>query len=104
MRKEVRNFSKVERGLRTRFQVAARPSKARPEAALHLSQRNLSPAGRLKLGRSTGFEPATPRITILCSNQLSYDRRKIGSGEHSGHRGICQPFPLRICNSDLEGN
>ena len=32
-----------------------------------------------KMGRSTGFEPATPRITILCSNQLSYDRRKIGS-------------------------
>lgn len=31
------------------------------------------------MGRSTGFEPATPRITILCSNQLSYDRRKIGS-------------------------
>jgi uncharacterized protein Yka (UPF0111/DUF47 family) len=29
-----------------------------------------------KMGRSTGFEPATPRITILCSNQLSYDRRK----------------------------
>ena len=32
---------------------------------------------RIKMGRSTGLEPATPRITILCSNQLSYDRRKI---------------------------
>ena len=27
------------------------------------------------MGRPTGFEPATPRITILCSNQLSYGRR-----------------------------
>ncbi len=30
----------------------------------------------LKMGRPTGLEPATPRFTILCSNQLSYDRRK----------------------------
>ncbi len=28
------------------------------------------------MGRPTGLEPATPRFTILCSNQLSYDRRK----------------------------
>ena len=30
----------------------------------------------IKMGRPTGLEPATPRFTILCSNQLSYDRRK----------------------------
>ena len=28
------------------------------------------------MGRPTGLEPATPGFTILCSNQLSYDRRK----------------------------
>lgn len=33
-------------------------------------------SGRGKMGRPTGFEPATPGITILCSNQLSYGRRK----------------------------
>jgi diadenosine tetraphosphate (Ap4A) HIT family hydrolase len=27
------------------------------------------------MGRSTGFEPATPGTTNRCSNQLSYDRR-----------------------------
>lgn len=42
------------------------------------------------MGRSTGFEPATPRITILCSNQLSYDRR--GRWEKSRAPSACQPF------------
>ena len=35
----------------------------------------------IKMGRPTGLEPATPRFTILCSNQLSYDRRKNWKGE-----------------------
>ena len=45
-----------------------------------------------KMGRPTGLEPATPRFTILCSNQLSYDRRKIESGEHPDRGSGCQPF------------
>src|SRR5262245_32954734 len=35
----------------------------------------------IKMGRPTGLEPATPRSTILCSNQLSYDRRKMRDAE-----------------------
>lgn len=44
------------------------------------------------MGRPTGFEPATPRITILCSNQLSYGRRV--SRENSR-----APLPLSTSSS-----
>ena len=30
-----------------------------------------------KVGRQTGFEPATPGTTSRCSNQLSYYRHKL---------------------------
>src|ERR1022692_4475600 len=43
---------------------------------------------RYKMGRPTGLEPATPRSTILCSNQLSYDRRK------SKERGLSRPLKV----------
>jgi diadenosine tetraphosphate (Ap4A) HIT family hydrolase len=33
------------------------------------------PKTEVKMGRSTGLEPATPGTTNQCSNQLSYDRR-----------------------------
>ena len=44
-----------------------------------------------KMGRPTGLEPATPRSTILCSNQLSYDRRKMRSAECREVVRPCQP-------------
>ena len=44
-----------------------------------------------KMGRPTGLEPATPRSTILCSNQLSYDRRKMREAEFHERRQVCQP-------------
>jgi hypothetical protein len=48
--------------------------------ASHCDALYVEPASRdsrpVKMGRPTGLEPATPRFTILCSNQLSYDRRK----------------------------
>jgi hypothetical protein len=47
-------------------------------APLLRAPRFVEPMGSrpVKMGRPTGLEPATPRFTILCSNQLSYDRRK----------------------------
>src|SRR3954469_23175011 len=48
-------------------------------------------ACRQKLGRPTGLEPATPRFTILCSNQLSYDRRKMRNAESRERPMACQP-------------
>ena len=56
-----------------------------------LNQRFISPLYPPQMGRPTGFEPATPRITILCSNQLSYGRRK-GAGNFSVARGAVNPF------------
>src|ERR1035438_3711958 len=41
-----------------------------------------------EMGRPTGLEPATPRFTILCSNQLSYYRRK------SKERGLSRPLKV----------
>ena len=52
---------------------------------------------RYKMGRPTGLEPATPRSTILCSNQLSYDRRKkLPNGDFPVGRKCCQPVS-RLC-------
>lgn len=45
------------------------------------------------MGRPTGLEPATPRFTILCSNQLSYDRRKVREAELRETVSGCQPLP-----------
>ena len=42
------------------------------------------------MGRPTGLEPATPGFTILCSNQLSYDRRKMRSAKVREPRRECQ--------------
>ena len=43
------------------------------------------------MGRPTGLEPATPRFTILCSNQLSYDRRKGSANLTAAYRPV-NPF------------
>src|ERR1700722_6331468 len=43
------------------------------------------PFGRpLRALGARSVEPATPRFTILCSNQLSYDRRKRGPRSQGG--------------------
>ena len=44
-----------------------------------------------EMGRPTGFEPATPRITILCSNQLSYGRR-VEPGKLAAAPDAVNPF------------
>ncbi len=53
------------------------------------------------MGRPTGLEPATPRFTILCSNQLSYDRRKnIGRVRVSSCESPVNPFP-GLCRREV---
>src|ERR1700677_4324506 len=48
-----------------------------------------------EMGRPTGLEPATPRFTILCSNQLSYDRRKVMEREPSRPpKALSTRFPV----------
>ena len=69
--------------------------------------------GAGKLGRMTGFEPATPWTTTRCSNQLSYIRRRgapgglppAGAGSRmyaSGHIGSRRP--VAVCRSAGRGN
>ena len=50
-----------------------------------------TPSTCRKMGRPTGFEPATPRSTILCSNQLSYGRR-IGGRKIDSRRSGVNPY------------
>jgi hypothetical protein len=53
------------------------------------------------LGRPTGLEPATPRSTILCSNQLSYDRRKRTGTVSVRARAVNPFFPRRVRGLDV---
>jgi uncharacterized SAM-binding protein YcdF (DUF218 family) len=54
------------------------------------------PNGMPEMGRPTGLEPATPRFTILCSNQLSYDRRKKWNAKSRQPLRPCQSLPVAI--------
>ena len=57
----------------------------------------------IKMGRPTGLEPATPRFTILCSNQLSYDRRKVLKGHFRGQeRGVSSACAARFFENEVE--
>ena len=68
----------------------------RPNGSLRISF-EVADVLRYKMGRPTGLEPATPRFTILCSNQLSYDRRKFRNGNLPARRKACQPVS-RLCD------
>src|SRR5277367_5861814 len=78
------------------------PSKRLPKRRCHYAGQHVTHSGMCrewvqipKMGRPTGLEPATPRFTILCSNQLSYDRRKVKGGEPFGSgNGVSTRFPV----------